>query len=68
MSYRARKGHFDGDWIVEREIGCINGLAAWLQISTVYEASEAEMGYTDGAIGSAQERAEKIAVALNASG
>lgn len=64
--YRAQKAMFGEAWNVEREYSCINGLACWFTIATIDETSEAEHGYTDGEIKTAQERAEKIAAALNA--
>lgn len=64
--YRAEKSRFNDSWSIEREYACINGLSCWFQVAVVNEADEAEMGYTDGEFGSAQERAEKITKALNA--
>lgn len=64
-TYRAQKAMFGDSWVVERQFACINGLSAWFAIVTVDEPSEAETGYTEGAFGSAQERAEQIATALN---
>lgn len=64
LPYRARQT-YGGNWSVEQTISCINGLSAWFTVCTVHEASEAETGYSDGAFGSAQDRAEAIAKALN---
>lgn len=64
--YRAFKTPFgNGAWRVERSIVCINGLAAWFVVCDCEETSEQEMGYSDGAHGTAQDRAERIAAALN---
>lgn len=63
--YIARPRVYTAGWRVERSIVCINGLAAWFVIAEVDEPDEAEMGYSDGAIGSAEDRAKQIADALN---
>lgn len=63
--YQARKSPFSSYWRVEQEIPCINGLSAWFVIADVHEPDEQEIGYTDGAIGSAEQRATAIARALN---
>lgn len=65
--YRAKPAAFSlgEDWVVELEIPCINGLSAWFEICRVHEASAEEMGYTDGAFGTAEERAIRIVEALN---
>lgn len=65
MTYRAIKSLFSESWDVEREYSCINGLSAWFNICTCDEYGAAEIGYTDGAVMSAQDRAERIAAALN---
>lgn len=62
---RARKSSYSGTWFVEQQFLCINGLAAWFAIATVEEADEQSMGYTDGAFGSAEDRAERIVKALS---
>jgi hypothetical protein len=49
--------------IVETEVPCINGLTAWFEVAHVDDPDEAEMGYSDGAIGSADDRAAYIAAA-----
>jgi hypothetical protein len=55
-------------WTVEKEYPCINGLKCWFVICTIDEPSEAEVGYTDGAMQPAKERAEWIAKVLNQCG
>ena len=65
MAYRARKDEFNDSWVVEREIPCINGLTAWFEIAVCHQTSEAEMGYTDGAHGTAEDRATAIAAVFN---
>jgi len=57
----------DLGWVVQQEICCINGLHAWFTICNVAPADIAELGYTEGYFGKAEERAKKIADALNAS-
>ena len=64
MSIRARKSQYSDNWEVEEEFPCINGLSAWFVIATVEDADESAMGYTDGAFGSAEDRAKRIAAAL----
>lgn len=51
---------------IQQEISCINGLSAWFTIAVVYEPDYDELMMTDGAIGSAQETADKIVKALSA--
>lgn len=63
--YQAQKRPFSDGWRVERLIGCINGLSAWFVIAEVDEPDESEIGYTEGAIGTAEDRAKQIAEALN---
>lgn len=63
---RVRKLSHSNDWIIEQQFPCINGLTAWFQIATVEEADEASMGYTNGAFGTAEERANMIVDALKA--
>lgn len=65
MNIRARKSDYCADWHVEQEIPCINGLSAWFVIATAEEADEASMGYTDGAFGTAEERAHRIVASLS---
>jgi hypothetical protein len=65
--YRARKSDFSESWNIERAYPCINGLSAWFQVAEVREADEWDVGYTEGAFGSGEERARQIANALNAS-
>ena len=60
-----RQSALNGTYVVERCIPCINGLSAWFTVCVVHEADETEMGYTDGAFGSALDRANAIANALN---
>lgn len=67
MRIRASKSRFSDKWHIEERFPCINGLSAWFVIATVDEADEAEIGYTDGAFGSAEDRANRIAAALNRS-
>lgn len=64
-TFRTEKSRFNDSWSIERQFPCINGLSAWFTIAVVHEADEADLGYTDGAFGSAQQRAEQIARALN---
>ncbi|MFN7611460.1 MAG: hypothetical protein ACK5QX_11085 [bacterium] len=64
VGYRARQSF--GRWIVERELPCINGLSAWFAICSVPEPDEQEIGYSEGACGSAEENAKRIAAALSA--
>jgi len=64
--YRARFDHLGGNWVVEQEIPCINGLAAWFCIAILPDDSAEEEILTDGKYGTAEERATKIAEALNA--
>ena len=61
--YRARE-MYPGDWIVEREFICINGLLAWFPICACTDDDTAQR-YTDGAYSSAKSRTEEIAAALN---
>lgn len=61
--YRARQT--PDRWLIERELPCINGLSAWSAICSTVDPSAEEIGYTDGACGSAEERARLIASALN---
>ena len=61
---RARKSEFSDSWLVEQEIPCINGLAAWFEIAVCHQTSEIEMGYTDGKHGTAEDRAKMIATLL----
>lgn len=63
MTVRASKG-YDDLWYIEQEFMCVNGLRAWFVIATVDGSDEASMGYTDGAFGTAEERANRIAKAL----
>jgi hypothetical protein len=63
---RATKSAHSDTWHIEQEFMCINGLRAWFVIATVDEAEEAEMGYTEGAFGTAEDRAKRIADALSA--
>jgi hypothetical protein len=63
--YRAEKSRFNDSWNIERQYPCINGLSAWFQVAVVHEADESEIGYTDGAFGSAEERATFLVNALN---
>lgn len=66
MSYQVRKqSSLSADYVVEREIPCINGLSAWFTVCVVPQADEAALGYTDGEYGSALERANEIAAALS---
>lgn len=65
MKVIATKSRFTDSWLVEQEFTCINGLRAWFVIATIDEADAAEMGYTEGAFGTAEERAKRIAEALN---
>lgn len=65
MTYRAVKSNFNDSWNIETEFPCINGLSAWFTIAVCHEADPSELGYTDGAFGSAEERANKIVAALN---
>lgn len=62
---RVRKSNYSTDWHVEQEFMCINGLRAWFVIATVHEADESEIGYTEGEIGSAEQRARRVASALS---
>lgn len=64
--YRAEKSHYNDSWNIQRQYPCINGLSAWFQVAVVHEADEAEMGYTDGAFGTAEDRAKMLVDALNA--
>lgn len=50
-------------WRIEAELPCINGLSAWFALALVYKPDAAEIGYTDGAIDNAEERATYIAAA-----
>lgn len=68
MTAKAQKSNFNSDWYVVREYLCINGLRSWFILATVTEPDVSEMGYTDGAIGSAEQRATEIATALNSMG
>ena len=63
--YRAEKAMYSEDWIISKQYSCINGLSAWFEIARICETSEAELGYTEGAIGTSKERAEWIAKVLN---
>ena len=63
MQFRSRERF--GKWVVEREISCINGLSAWFEICSVHEPDEQEIGYSDGACGSAKNNASQIANSLN---
>lgn len=63
--YICREG-FGGWWLIETQYACINGLSAWFVIASVAPAEEAEMGYTDGAFGDAEDRAKMIVTRLNA--
>ena len=65
MTAKAEKSRFNDSWNIEQEFPCINGLSAWFVIAVVHEADEAEIGYTDGAFGTAEERAKRIVEALN---
>lgn len=64
MSIRARKSDYCEDWHVEQEFPCINGLRCWFVIATAEESCPVSMGYTDGAFGSAEDRANKIVAGL----
>lgn len=64
MSIRARKSDYCEDWHIEQEIPCINGLRCWFVVATAEESCSASMGYTDGAFGSAEDRANKIVAGL----
>lgn len=62
---RAAESVFNpGKWHVEQEFACINGLAGWFIVASCEEADAAEIGYTDGNFGSAEDRAKAIACAL----
>ncbi len=65
MIYRAQKAMYGNHWVVQRQFPCVNGLYAWFDICMVDEASEEELGYTEGAFGTAEERANIIASSLN---
>lgn len=62
--YRAEKSRFNDSWNIERQFPCINGLSAWFVVAVVHEADEAELGYTEGAFGTAEARARHIAGVL----
>ncbi len=64
-TYRARQISPDA-WGVERELPCINGLFEWFTLCVLHDPSPAEMEYSHGAVGYAQENAERIAKALDA--
>jgi hypothetical protein len=64
-AYRATKEQLSQKWVIQREHPCINGLSAWFTVATCHDSCEQEMGYSDGAIGSAEQRANQIADALN---
>lgn len=60
MTKDAAPGHTPGEWryarwdnqphyLVEVNLPCINGLAAWFSLAHVFIPDEAEIGYTDGA-------------------
>lgn len=51
-----------GAWVVQQELPCINGLSAWFDMAKVTKPDESEIGYTEGAIGSAKARAKWIAM------
>jgi len=61
---RAKKSDYNSDWIIEQQFTCINGLTSWFQIASVDEADGISMGYTDGALGTAEDRAKMIVAAL----
>lgn len=63
--YVAKPAMFGTSWNIETQYSCINGLSAWFVICTIDEPSDAEIGYTDGAILSVKERAEWIVKVLN---
>lgn len=63
--YRAEKSRFNDSWNIERQFPCINGLTAWFTVAVVHESDESELGYTEGAFGTAEERAKLIVDALN---
>lgn len=65
MTYRAEKSRYNDSWTIQRQYPCINGLSAWFVVAVVHEADDAEIGYTEGAFGSAEERAKTIVDALN---
>jgi hypothetical protein len=50
---------------IESELPCINGLAAWFTVATLYEPDEAEVGMSGGATASAMANAEFIVSAVN---
>lgn len=63
--YRARQSIGSDSWIVEKEFPCINGLNTWFTIVFIEEATDQELGYTEGAFPSAKDRAKLIAAKLN---
>lgn len=65
MTVRAVKSRYSDNWHIEQEFFCINGLRAWFVIAIVEPEDEASMGYTDGAFGTAEERANCLASALS---
>lgn len=64
--WRARAIRY-GAYVLEVELPCINGLAAWFTIGVLYAADDAERMMTDGARLEAGEYAERIIQALRAS-
>lgn len=64
MKIRARKSDYSEDWHIEQELPCINGLSAWFLVAVAEEAGESAMGYSDGSIGTAEQRANLIVEAL----
>lgn len=60
---RGRDAEDGRAWDIMTELACINGLSALFTLATVYAPDEAEIGYTDGAIDNAEERAAFIAAA-----
>jgi len=59
-AFRARECHLSGEWIVETEMMCLNGLAAWVSVANCGkpEASDEMTGYDPA------EWARRIASAL----
>ncbi len=43
------RGQADGSFIIEKELMCINGLAAWFRLGKIDGPDEAGDGYTEGA-------------------
>ena len=62
--WRARQIR-EGIVAIESQLPCINGLAAWFTVATLYDPDEAERGMSEGATAMAMENAQFICNAVN---